>query len=123
MRRQAFCLRAGCSAFACLRIIAATDDPLFERDSPGSPFAFLATGPCVSAFCGGCLVTAKTSLAFHSWTVDTGPLVESNTEIWDEIAGSLATFRRKISDFWIVADEVREAARPAGAAGRGYLRA
>ncbi len=37
------------------------------------------------------LVTAKTSLAFHSWTVDTGPLVESNTEIWDdEIAGSLA---------------------------------
>ena len=32
------------------------------------------------------LVTAKTSLAFHSWTVDTGPLVESNEEIWDEIA-------------------------------------
>lgn len=36
------------------------------------------------------LVTSKTSLAFHSWTVDTGPLVESNVEIWDEIAGSLA---------------------------------
>jgi hypothetical protein len=36
------------------------------------------------------LVTAKTSLAFHSWTVDTGPLVESNVEIWDEIAASLA---------------------------------
>jgi hypothetical protein len=36
------------------------------------------------------LVTAKTSLAFHSWTVDTGPLVESNVEIWDEIAGALA---------------------------------
>jgi recombinational DNA repair ATPase RecF len=35
------------------------------------------------------LVTAKTSLAFHSWTVDTGPLVESNVEIWDEIAGAL----------------------------------
>jgi hypothetical protein len=32
------------------------------------------------------LVTAKTSLAFHSWTIDTGPLVESNQEIWDEIA-------------------------------------
>jgi hypothetical protein len=36
------------------------------------------------------LVTAKTSLAFHSWTVDTGPLVESNEEIWDEIAAALA---------------------------------
>jgi recombinational DNA repair ATPase RecF len=36
------------------------------------------------------LVTAKTSLAFHTWTVDTGPLVESNEEIWDEIAASLA---------------------------------
>jgi hypothetical protein len=36
------------------------------------------------------LVTAKTSLAFHSWTVDTGPLVESNVEIWDEIAASLS---------------------------------
>lgn len=36
------------------------------------------------------LVTAKTSLAFHSWTVDTGPLVESNAEIWDEIAAALA---------------------------------
>jgi hypothetical protein len=36
------------------------------------------------------LVTAKTSLAFHSWTVDTGPLVESNVEIWDEIAAALA---------------------------------
>jgi hypothetical protein len=36
------------------------------------------------------LVTAKTSLAFHSWTVDTGPLVESNLEIWDEISAALA---------------------------------
>jgi hypothetical protein len=36
------------------------------------------------------LVTAKTSLAFHSWTVDTGPLVESNVEIWDEVAAALA---------------------------------
>ena len=36
------------------------------------------------------LVSAKTSLAFHSWTVDTGPLVESNAEIWDEIALALA---------------------------------
>jgi hypothetical protein len=36
------------------------------------------------------LVTAKTSIAFHSWTIDTGPLVESNVEIWEEIAAALA---------------------------------
>jgi AAA domain len=36
------------------------------------------------------LVTAKTSIAFHSWTIDTGPLVESNVEIWDEIDTALA---------------------------------
>lgn len=36
------------------------------------------------------LVTGKSSLAFHSWTIDTGPLVESNQEIWAEIAASLA---------------------------------
>lgn len=36
------------------------------------------------------LVKSKTSLAFHSWTVDTGPLVESNEEIWQEIAAALA---------------------------------
>jgi hypothetical protein len=35
------------------------------------------------------LVTAKTSIAFHSWTIDTGPLVESNEEVWDEIAAAL----------------------------------
>lgn len=35
------------------------------------------------------LVSSKTSLAFHSWTVDTGPLVESNDEIWDEIDKAL----------------------------------
>lgn len=35
------------------------------------------------------LVTAKTSIAFHSWTIDTGPLVESSLEIWDEIAAAL----------------------------------
>ena len=35
------------------------------------------------------LVTSKRSIAFHSWTVDHGPLVESNEEIWQEIAGSL----------------------------------
>ena len=36
------------------------------------------------------LVTGKTSLAFHSWSIETGPLVESNVEVWDEIAASLA---------------------------------
>jgi hypothetical protein len=35
------------------------------------------------------LVTAKTSLAFHGWTIDTGPLVESNQEIWGEIESAL----------------------------------
>ena len=36
------------------------------------------------------LITNKTSLAFHGWTVDTGPLVESNAAIWDEITAALA---------------------------------
>jgi hypothetical protein len=35
------------------------------------------------------LVTAKTSVAFHGWTIDTGPLVESNEEIWAEIESAL----------------------------------
>src|SRR6266699_2863950 len=35
------------------------------------------------------LVTGKTSLAFHSWTIDTGPLVESSAEIWEEIEAML----------------------------------
>lgn len=34
-------------------------------------------------------LAGKTSLAFHAWTVDTGPLVESDEEIWDEIDASL----------------------------------
>ncbi len=36
------------------------------------------------------LVTSKTSVAFHSWTIDTGPLVESNESIWVEIDQALA---------------------------------
>jgi hypothetical protein len=36
------------------------------------------------------LVTSKTSIAFHGWTIDSGPLVESNLAIWDEIAAGLA---------------------------------
>jgi hypothetical protein len=43
------------------------------------------------------LVTNKTSLAFHSWTVDTGPLVESNVAIWDEIAAALAKGKVEIA--------------------------
>lgn len=39
------------------------------------------------------LVTAKTSLTFHGWTIDNGPLVESNQEVWDEIAASLGKGR------------------------------
>jgi RecF/RecN/SMC N terminal domain len=35
------------------------------------------------------LASSASSLAFHSWTIDTGPLVESNAEIWDEIAAML----------------------------------
>jgi hypothetical protein len=35
------------------------------------------------------LVTSASSLAFHGWTIDTGPLVESNAEIWEEIAAML----------------------------------
>ena len=36
------------------------------------------------------LITSKTSLCFHSWTIDTGPLVESSAEIWGEIEAALA---------------------------------
>ncbi|WP_417809708.1 AAA family ATPase [Thioclava sp.] len=36
------------------------------------------------------LVTRKTSMVFDSWSVDTGPLVESNPEIWAEIDAALA---------------------------------
>lgn len=36
------------------------------------------------------LVTGKTSMVFHSWTIDTGPLVESNQDIWKEIDTALA---------------------------------
>jgi recombinational DNA repair ATPase RecF len=36
------------------------------------------------------LVTGKTSIAFHGWTIDSGPLVESNEEIWAEIYGALS---------------------------------
>ena len=35
------------------------------------------------------LVSAKTLMAFRSWTIATGPVVESNREVWDEIATAL----------------------------------
>lgn len=39
------------------------------------------------------LITGKTSIAFHSWTIDGGPLVASNAEIWEEIGDALARGR------------------------------
>lgn len=36
------------------------------------------------------LVTSKTSVVFHSWTIDSGPLIESNHGIWGEIDQALA---------------------------------
>lgn len=39
------------------------------------------------------LVSGKTSLAFHGWSIDTGPLVESNDEIWTDITNALARGR------------------------------
>src|SRR6266516_2134155 len=41
------------------------------------------------------LVAGKTSIAFHSWTIDTGPLVESNEGIWAEIASALGRVRSR----------------------------
>ena len=43
------------------------------------------------------LVTSKTSIAFHSWTIDTGPLVESNEKIWVEIDQALATGKVEVA--------------------------
>jgi hypothetical protein len=43
------------------------------------------------------LVTSKTSIAFHGWTIDTGPLVESNQEIWDEIAAALGKSKVEVA--------------------------
>jgi hypothetical protein len=35
------------------------------------------------------LVTGKTSLTFHGWSIDTGPVVEANKEVWGDIAAEL----------------------------------
>ena len=36
------------------------------------------------------LVEQKGGIAFHSWSVQTGPIFEQMTEVWDEIEGDLA---------------------------------
>ena len=36
------------------------------------------------------LVDSKSGIAFHSWSVETGPVLEQMTEVWDEIEGDLA---------------------------------
>lgn len=36
------------------------------------------------------LVTAKTSLMFHGWSIEAGPVVESSKDVWDKIAVELA---------------------------------
>lgn len=43
------------------------------------------------------LITSKTSLCFHSWTIDTGPLVESSAEIWGEIEAALVKGKVEVS--------------------------
>ncbi|MEP4645421.1 MAG: chromosome segregation protein SMC, partial [Lentilitoribacter sp.] len=35
------------------------------------------------------LVTRKSSISFHSWSVETGPLVEANLDVWTEIEAAL----------------------------------
>jgi hypothetical protein len=36
------------------------------------------------------VVGPKASVAFHTWTVDTGPILDAVTEVWDQIANDLA---------------------------------
>lgn len=43
------------------------------------------------------LVMTKSSLAFHGWSIDTGPIVESNREVWDEIADALGTSKVEVA--------------------------
>ena len=35
------------------------------------------------------LVTAKTSLMFHGWSIEAGPIVKSSKDVWDKISGEL----------------------------------
>jgi recombinational DNA repair ATPase RecF len=62
------------------------------------------------------LVSAKTSLVFYGWSVDTGPLVETGEDVWDDISAALAkgkvevaaaTLRRHLEYVaWVLADEL-----------------
>ncbi|SDB47256.1 ATP-binding protein [Bauldia litoralis] len=62
------------------------------------------------------LVSAKTSLALYGWSVDTGPLVESNTDVWEDIDAALArgkadvaaaALRRHLEYVaWVLADDL-----------------
>jgi hypothetical protein len=36
------------------------------------------------------VVGAKSAVAFHTWTVETGPVLDEVTEVWDQINGDLA---------------------------------
>ena len=36
------------------------------------------------------LVASKSGVAFRGWTIDTGPIVQISTDIWDEISADLA---------------------------------
>lgn len=36
------------------------------------------------------LVSAKSAVAFHTWTVDTGPVLDEIAEVWEQIDGDLA---------------------------------
>ena len=36
------------------------------------------------------LVSSRSSVVFHGWSVDSGPLVESSVEIWDDISQALS---------------------------------
>jgi hypothetical protein len=36
------------------------------------------------------LVTSKSSLTFHGWSIDTGPVVEADKEVWNDITAELA---------------------------------
>lgn len=62
------------------------------------------------------LVSARTSLVLYGWSVDTGPLVESNTDVWEDIDGAIAKGRvdvaaaalRRHLEYvaWVLADDL-----------------
>jgi hypothetical protein len=62
------------------------------------------------------LVSAKTSLVLYGWSVDTGPLVESSTDVWEDIEAALvkgradvaaAALRRHLEYVaWVLADDL-----------------